>query len=216
MSIGGVAVNTEETLLAHLPLTSCCAAQFLTVHGPVSVWSRGWGLMVYTMTKFINILCRHFKKFAKQNHECMHAQSLGHIHLFATPWAAAHQSSLSLGFSQKGYWSGLPFPSPGYFPDSGSNLHFLQWEVDSLTLSHLGKLNRVRHFQIMNKRKKRKLRINCKQESCVYLLWTMILPNTGRGEHLILKKQHKGNGITLGLFISRTIILYVEPMNRFG
>ena len=93
---------------------------------------------------------------------------------------------------------------------------FLAMEVDSLTLSHLGKLNRVRHFQIMNKRKKRKLRINCKQESCVYLLWTMILPNTGRGEHLILKKQHKGNGITLGLFISRTIILYVEPMNRFG
>ena len=33
--------------------------------------------------------------------------------------AVAHQSCLFLGFSQKGYWNGLPFSSPGYFPDSG-------------------------------------------------------------------------------------------------
>ena len=35
----------------------------------------------------------------------------------ATPWTVAHQSSLSMGFSRKEYWSGLPFPSPGDLPD---------------------------------------------------------------------------------------------------
>ena len=33
------------------------------------------------------------------------------------PWTAACQAPLSMGFSKQGYWSGLPFPSPGYLPD---------------------------------------------------------------------------------------------------
>ena len=37
----GVAVNTYEALLAHSLLTSCCAAQFLTGHGPVAVCDPG-------------------------------------------------------------------------------------------------------------------------------------------------------------------------------
>ena len=32
----------------------------------------------------------------------------------ATPWTAAHQTPLSLGFSRQKYRSGLPFPSPGH------------------------------------------------------------------------------------------------------
>ena len=35
-----------------------------------------------------------------------------HVWLCATPWTAAHQAPLSLGFSRQEYWSGLPFPSP--------------------------------------------------------------------------------------------------------
>ena len=31
----------------------------------------------------------------------------------------ARQSSLSMGFSRQEYWSGLPFPSPGNFPNPG-------------------------------------------------------------------------------------------------
>ena len=30
----------------------------------------------------------------------------------------AHQASLPMEFSKQEYWSGLPFPIPGYFPDS--------------------------------------------------------------------------------------------------
>ena len=31
------------------------------------------------------------------------------------------QAPLSMEFSRQGYWSGLPFPSPGTFPTQGSN-----------------------------------------------------------------------------------------------
>ena len=43
----------------------------------------------------------------------------GRVRLFATPWTAAFQVPLSVGFSRQGYWSGLPFPSPGDLPDPG-------------------------------------------------------------------------------------------------
>ena len=34
-----------------------------------------------------------------------------------TPRTVARQAPLSMGFSKKGYWRGLPFPSPGDLPD---------------------------------------------------------------------------------------------------
>ena len=37
----------------------------------------------------------------------------------ATPWTVAHQAPLFMGLTRWGYWSGLPFPSPGDLPDPG-------------------------------------------------------------------------------------------------
>ena len=34
------------------------------------------------------------------------------VRLFTTPWTAAYQAPLSMGFSRQEYWSGLPLPSP--------------------------------------------------------------------------------------------------------
>ena len=34
-----------------------------------------------------------------------------HVRLCVTPKMAAHQATLSLGFSRQEHWSGLPFPS---------------------------------------------------------------------------------------------------------
>ena len=36
-----------------------------------------------------------------------------------TPWTVARQAPLSMGFLRQKYWNGLPFPSPGDFPDPG-------------------------------------------------------------------------------------------------
>ena len=42
-----------------------------------------------------------------------------HVQLCATPWTVARQAPLSMGFSRREYWSGLPFPPPGDLPDPG-------------------------------------------------------------------------------------------------
>ena len=44
---------------------------------------------------------------------------LSHVQLFVTPWTVAHHAPLSMQFSRKKYWSGLPFPSPGNLQDPG-------------------------------------------------------------------------------------------------
>ena len=44
---------------------------------------------------------------------------LSHVWLFVTPWTAAPQLLLSMGFSWQEYWSGLPFPTPGDLSNPG-------------------------------------------------------------------------------------------------
>ena len=41
-------------------------------------------------------------------------ESLSRVRLFATPWTAAYQTLLSMGFSRQEHWSGVPSPSPSY------------------------------------------------------------------------------------------------------
>ena len=36
-----------------------------------------------------------------------------------TPWTVACQASLFMKFFRQEYWSGLPFPPPGYLPNPG-------------------------------------------------------------------------------------------------
>ena len=45
--------------------------------------------------------------------------SLSCVRLFVTPWTAAHQALLSMGFSRQEYWSGLLCPPPGDLPNPG-------------------------------------------------------------------------------------------------
>ena len=46
-------------------------------------------------------------------------RSLSYVLLFATPWTGACQGPLSMEFSRREYWSGLPFPPSGDFSDPG-------------------------------------------------------------------------------------------------
>ena len=44
----------------------------------------------------------------------MKVKSFSHVRLLATPWTAAHQAPLPMGFSWQEYWSGVPSPSLYY------------------------------------------------------------------------------------------------------
>ena len=57
----------------------------------------------------------------------LHAQSVSHDQLVATPWTAAHWAPQSMGFSRQECW---------IFLTQGSNPHLLHWQVGSLPLSH--------------------------------------------------------------------------------
>ena len=50
----------------------------------------------------------------------------------ATPWTVAHQAPLPMGFSRQESWSGLPFPSPGEFPDPGIEPMSPTFQADAL------------------------------------------------------------------------------------
>ena len=41
------------------------------------------------------------------------------VRVFATPWTVTRQASLSMGYSRREYWSGLPYPPPGDLPVPG-------------------------------------------------------------------------------------------------
>ena len=55
------------------------------------------------------------------------------------PWTLAHQAPPSMGFSRQGYWSGLPFPSPGDLPDPGIEPRSPTLQADALTSAPPGK-----------------------------------------------------------------------------
>ena len=51
---------------------------------------------------------------------------------FATPWTTAHQVPPSMRFPRQEYRSGLPFLSPGDFPDPGIEPRSSALQADSL------------------------------------------------------------------------------------
>ena len=56
-------------------------------------------------------------------------KSLSRVRFLATPWTAAYQAPLSMGFSRQEYWSGSPVPSPFYGLDQyyfSASLTFLK------------------------------------------------------------------------------------------
>ena len=61
----------------------------------------------------------------------MHAQWLSRVQLFETLWAVACQAPLSMEFPRQEYWSGLPFPTPGDFPNPSLWVlyHLVTWEA---------------------------------------------------------------------------------------
>ena len=61
--------------------------------------------------------------------------SLSRVRLLMTPWTAARQAPLSMGFPRQEYWSGLPFPSLGDLPDPGIEPVSPALQASSLWLS---------------------------------------------------------------------------------
>ena len=55
----------------------------------------------------------------------MKVKSFSRVRHFVTPWTAAYQAPLPMGFSRQEYWSGVPLPSPYEVPN---NRQFIETE----------------------------------------------------------------------------------------
>ena len=62
----------------------------------------------------------------------------------------AYQALLSMGFSRQGYWSGLPFPSPGDLPNPGIELRSPKFQEDALPSELLGKPSAISSACMLN------------------------------------------------------------------
>ena len=72
-------------------------------------------------------------------------KSLSRVRLLATPWTAAYQAPLSMGFSRQEYWSGLPLPSLDL------KLYFNEKSIsDCLSFIIEIKYNTKAHFQFFD------------------------------------------------------------------
>ena len=69
----------------------------------------------------------------------MSAWVLSGIWLFVAPWTVARQAPLSMGFSRKEYWSGLPWPPPGDLPGPGIEPGSPAWAGRFFTAEPAGK-----------------------------------------------------------------------------
>ena len=94
-------------------------------------------------------------------------KSLSRVWLLATPWTAAYQAPLSMGFSRQEYWSGLPLPS---LPEYATPflIHASKW-MDALSPS----------FQVSSVRLESPQNPSCKRIwKCSF--WLSGLFSTGR------------------------------------
>ena len=56
-----------------------------------------------------------------------------------SPWTIARQATLSMEFPRQEYWSGQPFPSPGYLPNPGIEHRSPTLQADSFPAEPQGK-----------------------------------------------------------------------------
>ena len=98
MDANGTSLSLFSLVLS-IPQTTSIALIPFTVGIP---YQRGFQLHIFLTTP-----------------HSMYAWVFSPVRLFVTPWTVAHQAPLSMGFSRKQYWSGVPFLPPGDLPDPG-------------------------------------------------------------------------------------------------
>ena len=87
----------------------------------------------------VNVVIRYFSFMKMMLLLLLLLSRFSHVRLCATPETAAHWAPLYLGFSRQEYRSGLPFPSPGDFPDPGIEPWSPAFQADTLTSELPGK-----------------------------------------------------------------------------
>ena len=128
---------------------------------------------------------------------------------FLTPWTAARQAPLSLGFPRPEHWSGLPFPSPGNLLDPGikSTSPAL---TDSSPLAPPGKPMVTIRAVLSHSVVSDSLRSHGLQPARLLCLWNSPGKNTGVGCHILLQGISMTQGLNPDLPCYRQILYHLS------
>ena len=109
LSINGIPFNWIVAAAAAKSLQSC-----LTLCDPIDRSSPGSPVPEILQARTLEWVAISFSSAWKWK---VKVKLLSRVQLFATPWTAAHQAPLSMGFSRQEYWSGvtLPLLEPKYY-----------------------------------------------------------------------------------------------------
>ena len=111
----------KEVKIRHVSMSGTAAAAKLlqscsTLCDPIDSSSPGSPVPGILQAKNTGVGCHFLLQCMKVKSESEVAQPRPTL---ATPWTAAYQAPLSMGFSRKKDLSGVPLPSPGDVPDQG-------------------------------------------------------------------------------------------------
>ena len=88
--------------------------------------------LIFNYESAITHLQETWKIQNKVTYSSTTCQSLICVQLFGISWTVACQAPSSMEFSRQQYWSGLPFPSPGDFPNPRIEPRSPALQADSL------------------------------------------------------------------------------------
>ena len=140
-----VSINTVLTRLQEVEPPWAFPLSLLKNQSPLGIWDP-WVPALFPYWDF---------GLLKVELDCTHSTAWSTVVLCKSDFIVC-QAPLSVGFPRQEYSSGLPFPTPGHFPDSGIKphlLHLLHWQEGSLPLHHLGNPNLM---ELSFKKKKKK------------------------------------------------------------
>ena len=110
---------------------SACSRDQRRLHGRRKSITEGHWYIFLSLKVYFPDLLLFLTAFTWNQYLLLHSNPNGHVactcmpscfshdQLFATPWTIAPQAPLSVGFSRREYWSGLPSPPSGDLPTPG-------------------------------------------------------------------------------------------------
>ena len=105
----GDAIQPPHPLSSPLPLYAAKSLQSCpTLCDPIDVSPPGSPVPGILQARTLEWVAISFSNAWKWK---VKVKSLSRVRLLATPWTAAHQAPLSMGFSRQKYWSGMPLLS---------------------------------------------------------------------------------------------------------
>ena len=116
LNYGGVAPGMIPRYAAAAKTLQSCS----TLHDPIDGSPPGSAVPGILQARTLEWVAISFSNAWKWK---VKVKALSHVPLFATPWTAAYQAPLSMGFSRQEYWSGVPLPSPLLYMNINTYAH---------------------------------------------------------------------------------------------